>query len=206
MNDSVRKTKMLTEAAAACGIASILVLLKLLAPVLVSVTMMTSAVPVAIICRYHGLSWGLGTSFGVVCLVAMIGGPEIGLTTALYAGSLGCVMGSSMARGDAKARTILWTAITFLIYMAYKITFSIYVMGVADILTEVLDRFVRFLSFLWLSVAGLFTETPTANDTAVQIGAALLVLLLYIFEAWGNAFISLDLTNRLLDRLKYVRR
>ena len=206
MNDSVRKTKMLTEAAAACGITSILVLLKLLAPVLVSVTMMTSAVPVAIICRYHGLRWALGTSFAIVCLVAMIGGPEIGLTTALYAGSLGCVMGSAMNRGAGKARIILETSVMFLIYMTYKITFSIYVMGADQILNEVIDRFTHFISFLWTSIAGLFVENPVPNENAVTAGALLLVLLLYLFEAWGNSFISLDLTNRLLDRLKYVRR
>ena len=206
MNQSVRQTKMLTEAAAAAGIAAILVLLKLLAPVLVSVTMMTAAVPVAIICRYHGLRWALGTSFAVVCLVAMIGGPEIGLTTALYAGSLGCVMGNAMNRGCGKARIITETSVMFLIYMTYKISFSIYIMGADQILNEVIERFTHFVSFLWTSIAGLFVENPAPDAGLVTAAALALVALLYLFEAWGNSYISLDLATRLLARLKYVRR
>ena len=85
MNESVRKTKYLTEAAAAAAIASLLVLLKLLAPFLVFVTMTASPIPIAVICDFHGMKWGFGTSAGVVILVTMIGGPEIGLTTAFYA-------------------------------------------------------------------------------------------------------------------------
>lgn len=86
MNESVRKTKYLTEAAAAAAIASLLVLLKLLAPFLVFVTMIASPIPIAVICDFHGMKWGFGTSAGVIILVTMIGGPEIGLTTAFYAG------------------------------------------------------------------------------------------------------------------------
>lgn len=43
-------------------------------------------IPIAVICDFHGMKWGFGTSAGVVILVTMIGGPEIGLTTAFYAG------------------------------------------------------------------------------------------------------------------------
>ena len=89
----MRKTKYLTEAAAAAAVASLLVLLKLLAPFLVFVTMTASPIPIAVICDFHGMKWGFGTSAGVVILVTMIGGPEIGLTTAFYAGALGMAMG-----------------------------------------------------------------------------------------------------------------
>ena len=47
MNPAVRRTKYLTEAAAAAAIAALLVLLKLLAPFLVFVTMIAAAVPIA---------------------------------------------------------------------------------------------------------------------------------------------------------------
>ena len=49
MNSSVQKTKYLTEAAAAAAIAALLVLLKLVAPFFVFITMLTSAVPIAVI-------------------------------------------------------------------------------------------------------------------------------------------------------------
>ena len=62
MNSSVQKTKYLTEAAAAAAIAALLVLLKLVAPFFVFITMLTSAVPIAVICSFHGMKWGLGTS------------------------------------------------------------------------------------------------------------------------------------------------
>lgn len=82
MNPAVRRTKYLTEAAAAAAIAALLVLLKLLAPFLVFVTMIAAAVPIAIICDFHGMKWGLGTCVAEVLIVNMFGGPEIGLTTA----------------------------------------------------------------------------------------------------------------------------
>mgnify|MGYP007084336700 FL=1 len=61
-NPSVQKTKYLTEAAAAAAIAAMLVLLKLLAPFLVFITMLTAAIPIAVICDFHGMKWGIGTS------------------------------------------------------------------------------------------------------------------------------------------------
>ena len=51
----------MTEAAAAAAIAAILVLLKLVMPFLVAVTMMASAVPIAVIAGLHGMRWGIGT-------------------------------------------------------------------------------------------------------------------------------------------------
>lgn len=47
----------MTEAAAAAAIAAILVLLKLIMPFLVAVTMMASAVPIAVIAGLHGMRW-----------------------------------------------------------------------------------------------------------------------------------------------------
>lgn len=72
----------MTEAAAAAAIAAILVLVKLVMPFLVAVTMMASAVPIAVIAGLHGMRWGIGTAVAEILLVNMIGGPEIGLTTA----------------------------------------------------------------------------------------------------------------------------
>lgn len=48
------KTKYLTEAAAAAAIASLLVLLKLLAPFFVFVTMIASPIPIAVIAIFTG--------------------------------------------------------------------------------------------------------------------------------------------------------
>ncbi|MFC2296782.1 MAG: DUF2232 domain-containing protein, partial [Prevotella sp.] len=105
----MRKTKYLTEAAAAAAIASLLVLLKLLAPFLVFVTMTASPIPIAVICDFHGMKWGFGTSAGVVILVTMIGGPEIGLTTAFYAGALGMAMGYGFLHKMSYGKTLCLT-------------------------------------------------------------------------------------------------
>ena len=105
----MRKTKYLTEAAAAAAIASLLVLLKLLAPFFVFVTMTASPIPIAVICDFHGMKWGFGTSAGVVILVTMIGGPEIGLTTAFYAGALGMAMGYGFLHKLSYGKTLCLT-------------------------------------------------------------------------------------------------
>ena len=135
MNESVRKTKYLTEAAAATAIASILVLLKLLAPFLVFVTMIAAAIPIAVICDFHGMKWGAGTSAAVVAVVTMTGGPEIGLTTAFYAGALGMAMGYGFRHKLSYKKTICLTALAYIVEMTYKIIFSIYILGIADALS-----------------------------------------------------------------------
>lgn len=116
----MRKTKYLTEAAAAAAIASLLVLLKLLAPFLVFVTMTASPIPIAVICDFHGMKWGFGTSAGVVILVTMIGGPEIGLTTAFYAGALGMAMGYGFLHKLSYGKTLCLTILAYILEMSYK--------------------------------------------------------------------------------------
>ena len=111
MNPAVRRTKYLTEAAAAAAIAALLVLLKLLAPFLVFVTMIAAAVPIAIICDFHGMKWGLGTCVAEVLIVNMFGGPEIGLTTAFYAAALGLAMGYGFRHKLSYAKTLNLTAL-----------------------------------------------------------------------------------------------
>ena len=115
----------MTEAAAAAAIAAILVLLKLVMPFLVAVTMMASAVPIAVIAGLHGMRWGIGTAVAEILLVNMIGGPEIGLTTAFYAAALGLALGYSFIHGLSFVKSVHVVALAFLVEMTYKVTFSI---------------------------------------------------------------------------------
>lgn len=206
MTESVRKTKMLTEAAAAAAIAAMFVLLKLLAPFLVFITMIVAASPLAVIGYFHGMKWGLGTSFAVILLVTMIGGPEIGLTTAVYAGALGMAMGYSFRKGLSYGKTVALTALAYIVEMSYKIAFSIYVLGIADALTSVLDRLVTFIRWLWTPLASFLSFDPAPEKAVFTLSGMACVALLFVFNGWCYAYLNVELTTELLKRLKAGRR
>lgn len=206
MTDSVKKTKMLTEAAAAAAIAAMLVLLKLIAPFLVFITMLTAASPIAIIGYFHGMKWGLGTSAAVIAIVTMIGGPEIGLTTAVYAGALGMAMAYGFSRKLSYGKTVALTALAYVVEMSYKIIFSIYVLGIADALSSVLERFITLISWVWHPLAGLMGFDPDPGRAVFSATGAAMVGLVFLFNGWCYGYLNVELCTELIKRLKMVRR
>jgi len=206
MTESIRKTKRLTEAAAAAAIAAIFVLLKLLAPFLVFITMLVAASPIAVIGVFHGMKWGLGTSAAVILLVTMIGGPEIGLTTAVYAGALGMAMGYSFRNGFSYKKTVTLTALAYIVEMSYKIAFSIYVLGIADALSSVLERFITFIHWIWQPLAEFLSFDPDPGKAVFSLSGTICVALLFLFNGWCYGYLNVELTTELLKRLKAGRR
>ena len=138
MHESVVKTKRLTEAAAAAAIAAMFVLLKLAAPFLVVVTMIVSPAPIAAVACFSGMRWALG----------MTGGPEIGLTTAVYAGALGLAMGYGFRRGFSYRKTMGLTLAAYLVEMTYKIIFSVQVLGLPVLTGGAQERYTEFLHWV----------------------------------------------------------
>ena len=120
--------------------------------------MLTSAVPIAMICSLHGMKWGLGTSLAEIFLVNIIGGPEIGFTTAFYAAALGLAMGYGFHRKLSFAKTLHLTALAYVVEMSYKIAVSIYILGIADALTSAIDRFVSMIQWIWKPLSFLFPK------------------------------------------------
>ena len=206
MMESIRKTKRLTEAAAAAAIAAMFVLLKLIAPFLVFVTMIVAASPLAAVAYFHGMRWGLGASAAVVLLVTMIGGPEIGLTTAVYAGALGMAMGYGFRRGWGAGRTIALTAAAYVVEMSYKVIFSIYVLGIADALTSILSRMISFLQWVWQPLAGLLGYDPDPGRAVFTTSGAAMAAVIFLFNSWCYAYLNVELFGELLKRLRAVRR
>lgn len=202
MNESVRKTKYLTEAAAAAAIASLLVLLKLLAPFLVFVTMTASPIPIAVICDFHGMKWGFGTSAGVVILVTMIGGPEIGLTTAFYAGALGMAMGYGFLHKMSYGKTLCLTILAYILEMSYKIIFSIYVLGIADALTGAIDRFTTFLRWIWTPLSSVFGFDPDPGKAMLTTSGMVMLGIIFILNAYCYAYLNMEIGGNVLKRLK----
>ncbi len=202
MNDSVRRTKYLTEAAAAAAIASILVLLKLLAPFLVFVTMIAAAIPIAVICDFHGMKWGFGTSVATVVLVTMIGGPEIGLTTAFYAGALGMAMGYGFRNHLSYGKTLCLTALAYIVEMSYKIVFSIYVLGIADALSGAIERFTTFINWIWKPLAEVLGYDPDPGKATLTTSGTIMVGLVFILNAFSYAYLNIELGSDILKRLK----
>lgn len=206
MTDSIKKTKQLTEAGAAAAIAAMLVLLKLLAPFLVFITMIAAAAPVAVIGYFHGMRWGLGTAAAIIFVVTIIGGPEIGLTTAVYAGALGMAMGYSFRRKLSYKKTIALTALAYVVEMSYKIAFSIYVLGIADALSSILERFVTFIHWIWQPLASALAFDPDPGKAVFSLSGAIMVGLLFLFNGWCYAYLNVELTTELLKRLRAVKR
>ena len=202
LNESVRKTKYLTEAAAAAAIASLLVLLKLLAPFFVFVTMTASPIPIAVICDFHGMKWGFGTSAGVVILVTMIGGPEIGLTTAFYAGALGMAMGYGFLHKMSYGKTLCLTILAYILEMSYKIIFSIYVLGIADALTGAIDRFTTFLRWIWTPLSSVFGFDPDPGKAMFTTSGMVMLGIVFILNAYCYAYLNMEIGGNVLKRLK----
>ena len=206
MTESIRKTKMLTESAAAAAIAALFVLLKLLAPFLVFITMIVAASPLAAVAYFHGMRWGLGASAAVIFIVTIIGGAEIGLTTAVYAGALGMAMGYGVRRGWPKNRVILLTAIAYVVEMSYKIVFSIYVLGIADALTSILSRMISFLQWIWQPLAGILGYDPDPGRAVFSLSGAVMAAAIFLFNGWCYAYLNVELFGEVLKRLRAVRR
>ena len=205
-NPSVQKTKYLTEAAAAAGIAAMLVLLKLLAPFLVFITMLTAAIPIAVICDFHGMKWGIGTSVAEILLVNMIGGPEIGMTTAFYAAALGLAMGYGFRHKWSFNKTMHLTALAYVVEMSYKIAFSIYILGIADALSSAIDRFVTFIRWIWQPLSHIFGFDPDPGKAVFTTSGMVMVGLIFILNAYCYAYLNQELGRDVLKRLKAGRR
>lgn len=206
MNSSVQKTKYLTEAAAAAAIAALLVLLKLLAPFFVFITMLTSAVPIAIICSLHGMKWGLGTSIAEIILVTIIGGPELGFTTAFYAAALGLAMGYGFRHHLSFARTLHLTALAYIVEMSYKIAVSIYILGIADALTSAIDRFVSMIQWIWKPLSTIFGFDPDPGKAVFTTSGMVMLGLVFILNAYCYAYLNQEIGLEILKRLKAGRR
>lgn len=206
MNRTVERTRRLTEAAAAAAIAAMFVLLKLIAPFLVFITMIVSASPIGAVAYFHGIKWGLGTSIAVILLVTIIGGPEIGLTTAVYAGALGLALGYSFSHKFSHGQAIFLTAIAYLVEMSYKVVFSIYVLGIADALSSMLERFVTFLHWLWQPLSSILGFDPDPGKAVFSASGAVMVALVFLLNGWCYAYLNVELFGELLKRLRLVRR
>ncbi len=206
MNRSEQKTRMLTETAAAAAIASILVLLKLLLPVLVFITMITAAAPIAVIGYFHGIRWSLGASLSVILLVTIIGGPEIGLTTAVYAGALGVTLGVGYRQRWSSGKILCLTALAYIVEMSYKIIFSIYILGLTDVLSSVLSRFIQLIRWIWVPAATWAGVNPDPGQAMYSgIGAAM-VAVVFAANAFAYAYLNMGVCDELIKRLRMVSR
>ena len=201
-NATVRKTKYLTEAAAAAAIAAILVLLKLFMPFLVVLTMMASAVPIAVICEFHGMKWGVGTAAAEILLVNMIGGPEIGLTTAFYAAALGLALGYGFRHRLSYYKTLHLTSFAFMVEMTYKWFFSIYVLGIVSDISEADDRMIDMLHWVWGPIASIFGLDPEPENATVTILGIAIMYVLFVIEAYLYAYWNIELGTHVVKRLR----
>ncbi len=201
-NPSVRKTKYLTEAAAAAAITAILVLLKLFMPFLVVLTMMASAVPIAIICDFHGMKWGVGTAVAEILLVNMFGGPEIGFTTAFYAAALGLALGYSFVHQLSYKMTWHLTSLAFLVEMSYKVAFSIYILGIADALSAAIERLASLIRWIWSPIASLLSLDADPEKAAYTTVGMAIFAGIFIMEAYLYSYWNIEIGTHVLKRLR----
>ena len=173
---------------------------------MVFVTMIAAAVPIAIICDFHGMKWGLGTCVAEVLIVNMFGGPEIGLTTAFYAAALGLAMGYGFRHKLSYAKTLNLTALAYIVEMSYKIVFSIYILGIADALSSMIDRLVTFVRWAWQPLSQIFGFDPDPGKTVFTTSGIIMVALIFVLNAYCYAYLNLEIGSDILKRIKAGRR
>lgn len=205
MNKTVKRTQYLTEAAAAVAIASILVLLKLILPFLVFITMIAAPAPLAIITAQHGMKWGLGSSLAVILVVTILGGPEIGLTTAVYAGALGLALGYGTRRQWTAGKIIVLTALAYVVEMTYKIVFSIYVLGISDALSSVLTRLITFMQWIWRPLSSVLGYDPNPERAMFSTAGAAMLAVIFIIDSFCYAYLAEELFSELYRRIRKAR-
>ena len=202
MNETVRRTKYMTQAAVATAITAILVLLKLLIPFLVFVTMIAGPAPIALITSRQGIRWGIGTSIASIILVTMLGGPEIGITTAVYAGVLGMALGYGVRKKWSRGQILCITALAYIVEMTYKIVVSIYVLGIADALSSIIERLVVFLQWIWKPMSFLLGYDPDPNQAVFSIAGICMLGVVFIINAFSYSYLAQELFMEIYKRFK----
>ena len=202
MNETVRRTKYMTQAAVATAITAILVLLKLLIPFLVFVTMIAGPAPIALITSRQGIRWGIGTYIASIILVTMLGGPEIGITTAVYAGVLGMALGYGVRKKWSRGQILCITALAYIVEMTYKIVVSIYVLGIADALSSIIERLVVFLQWIWKPMSFLLGYDPDPNKAVFSIAGICMLGVVFIINAFSYSYLAQELFMEIYKRFK----
>ena len=136
----------------------------------------------------------------------MFGGPEIGLTTAFYAAALGLAMGYGFRHKLSYAKTLNLTALAYIVEMSYKIVFSIYILGIADALSSMIDRLVTFVRWAWQPLSQIFGFAPDPGKTVFTTSGIIMVALIFVLNAYCYAYLNLEIGSDILKRIKAGRR
>ena len=131
-----------------------------------------------------------------------IGGPEIGLTTAFYAGALGMAMGYGFLHKLSYGKTLCLTILAYILEMSYKIIFSIYVLGIADALTGAIDRFTTFLRWIWTPLSSVFGFDPDPGKAMLTTSGMVMLGIVFILNAYCYAYLNMEIGGNVLKRLK----
>lgn len=202
MIDTVKRTRFLTEAAAAAAISTMLVLLKLVAPFLVIITMLAAPIPIIIITKEQGFKYGFVTAVVVVLLTTLTGGAPTGLTTSVYAGVLGTIIGYGFRVKWSYKKIWAIATMGYLVEMAYKFVIFIYVLGIADAFSVILDRFIHGAQWIgnavvhWLSIP--VELTPESMLPFALFG----VLMMFIVNGACYVYLNMELSQELMKRMR----
>lgn len=202
MNKSVFRAKKLTEASLAAAISAMLVLLKLIAPFFVFITMLVSPVPIAIVGAFSGMKWASACALIVILLVNLIGGLEIGLTTAFYAAALGLAMGYAFHKNLSYAKTLHLTAAAYIVEMSYKILFSIYILGLSDVLTTSIERLTKIIKFVWIPLGNILGFDPDPSKSVNTASGAVAVAVIFVINAYSYAYFNQEIGREIYRKLK----
>lgn len=164
--------------------------------------MLAGSVPIALVCRFHGMKWGVITSAAEILIVTMIGGPALGLTTAFYTMALGLAMGYGFSHNLAYWKTLHLTVLAYLVEMTYKIVVSIYLMGLSNALEESVEEFVKFIQWIWVPLANVMGFNPDPGQAAYTTAGAVMVLLVFVLNAYCYAYLNVEITSYMIRRLK----
>ena len=148
------------------------------------------------------MKWGLGSSLAVILVVTILGGPEIGLTTAVYAGALGLALGYGTRKQGASHKVIALTALAYVVEMTYKIVFSIYVLGISDALSSVLTRLITFMQWIWRPLSSVLGYDPNPERAMFSTAGAAMLAVIFIIDAFCYAYLAEELFSELYRRIR----
>mgnify|MGYP000591597434 FL=1 len=93
-------------------------------------------------------------------------------------------------------------ALAFLVEMTYKVTFSIYILGIADALAASIERLASVIRWIWQPLARLFSMDPSPEKAAYTTGGMIFFAILFIIEAYIYAYWNVEIGRNILKRLK----
>lgn len=195
--------KPLVESALMAAVGAVLILISFYVPVIGFVAGLVCPVPFALVVMRHGVRWGLLSS--VVTALSLLLFLDILTVVALWvvSGLTGVAFGYAITSGFSPSRTILFTAVAFLLGIVAAFLSLYFISGITPgkFVEQMVDSFAKSLEIsekLFGSNPQMeeLTKVILSKETALQVLPSA-ILMASVFQAYLN----FEVMRRVLPRL-----